>query len=288
MRIASVAGRAKLVVGGKLVDIAGASEGRLPESPDALWNVWHDVRDWADRIDTATVVGDPIDESVVFEAPVPRPRQVFAIGLNYRDHAAEAGLDIPSEPLVFTKFASSLTGPDAVVRLSGDRVDWEAELVVVVGRGGRDIPPGKALDHVAGVMVGQDLSDRTVQNAGRPPQFSLGKSFEGYAPTGPWVVTLDELPQTDASGLRIVCEIVDPATGERRRVQDGLSSDMVFGLRELVERLSTIVELYPGDLIFTGTPAGVGIGRDPHEFLSPGLVLETTIEGIGMIRQELR
>jgi 2-keto-4-pentenoate hydratase/2-oxohepta-3-ene-1,7-dioic acid hydratase in catechol pathway len=186
---------------------------------------------------------------------------------------------------VFTKFASSITGPFSTIQLSGPRVDWEAELVVVIGRAGRHIARAQALDHVAGVTVGQDLSDRTTQNAGRPPQFSLGKSYEGYAPVGPWVVTLDELPSRDAGGLRITCDIVDADTGERRRVQDGTSSDMVFGVEELIVRLSAIVELFPGDLIFTGTPAGVGIGRDPQEFLSPGDVLVTEIDHIGTIRQ---
>lgn len=288
MRLASIGGRAKLIREERLVDVALASEGRFPESLDLIWEQWAEFDAWARGFEIDLLASDPVDDTTAFDAPVRRPRQVFAIGLNYRDHAEEAGLAIPSQPLVFTKFASSITGPDAVVVLSGERVDWEAELVVVIGRGGRGIPRGDALAHIAGVMVGQDLSDRTTQNAGSPPQFSLGKSYEGYAPTGPWVVTLDELPAPDASRLRITCDIVDPVTGERRRVQNGLSSDMVFGVEELIEHLSAVVELYPGDLIFTGTPAGVGIGRKPHEFLSPGLVLETTIEHVGTIRQELR
>lgn len=288
MRIASANGRAKIVAGGNVIDIATVSDGRFPDTVEMLWERWDEFAVWVRDVDPESIPGDRLDDSIVFDAPVPRPRQVFAIGLNYKDHADEAGLDLPTEPLVFTKFASSITGPHTDVHLSGPSVDWEAELVVVIGRGGRDIAGDDALDHVAGVTVGQDLSDRTTQNAGKPPQFSLGKSYQGYAPTGPWVVTLDELPTRNPAGLGIVCEILDPATSARRRVQDGNSRDMVFDVPTLIEHLSAIVELYPGDLIFTGTPAGVGIGRNPHEFLTPGLVLETTIEHIGTIRQELR
>lgn len=287
MRLASIEGRAKLIQAQKIFDVSTVSSGRFSHQLDLVWERWDEFEAWTRDLDFDTQDATLVGGDTVFDAPVRRPRQIFAVGLNYKDHADESGLALPSQPLVFTKFASSIAGPNSVVELSGTRVDWEAELVVVVGRGGRGITREEALSHVAGVMVGQDLSDRTTQNAGAPPQFSLGKSYEGYAPTGPWVVTLDELPKRDASGLRITCDILDPGTGKRQRVQDGKSSDMVFGVEELIEHLSSIVELYPGDLVFTGTPAGVGIGMDPNQFLSPGLVLETTIEHVGTIRQEL-
>jgi 2-keto-4-pentenoate hydratase/2-oxohepta-3-ene-1,7-dioic acid hydratase in catechol pathway len=219
-------------------------------------------------------------------SPVPRPSQIFGIGLNYADHAAEAGLEVPDEPLVFTKFPSSLTSADVEVRLSGDRVDWEAELVVVVGRTGRDVAAADAWDHVAGLTVGQDLSDRAVQWAGGSPQFNLGKSFAGYAPVGPAVVSVDEVRAAhDPDALAVRCTIEDGS--EERVLQDGNSRNLIFSVPELIARLSAIVELRAGDLIFTGTPAGVGAGLEPPVFLRAGQTLTTEIEGLGTIRQRL-
>lgn len=284
MRIANLNGRAVLLGTGAL-DLESASEGRFGPDPLAVLRDLPAVLEWGRTVD---VDGHP--DSCSFEprdlgAPVAAPSQVFGVGLNYADHAAETGMALPEEPLVFTKFPSSLTGPVATVRLAGDRVDWEAELVVVIGSGGRDIPESAGWDAVAGLTVGQDLSDRTVQNRGNRPQFSLGKSFAGYGPTGPAVVTLDELRRDhDLDALRVRCRLQD-AEGERQ-VQDGTTADLIFPIPVLVSKLSRIVELRPGDLIFTGTPAGVGIGRDPQEFLRPGQVLTTEIEGLGSIRTE--
>jgi len=280
MRIANLAGRAVLL-GTAAVDVATASEGRFGPDPMSIWADWAAFREWAAGVDAdAHPAAQPFEVGDL-DAPVPMPQQVFAIGLNYADHAAETGMALPTEPLVFTKFPSSLTGPEATVRLRGDRVDWEAELVVVIGEGGRDLPAG--WDAVAGLTVGQDLSDRTVQNRGDRPQFGLGKSFAGYGPTGPAVVTVDEVGEgRDLGALRIGCRL----TGDGEEVlQDGTTADMVFTVPELVARLSAIVELRPGDLIFTGTPAGVGLGRQPQRFLQPGQVLVTEIEGVGSIRQ---
>ncbi|MDQ1513563.1 MAG: 2,4-didehydro-3-deoxy-L-rhamnonate hydrolase [Microbacteriaceae bacterium] len=284
MRIGNLNGRAVLL-GGSALDIEHASEGRFDPDPLAVFRNLAAVLEWGRAID---VDGHP--DARPFEpedlgAPVPFPSQVFGIGLNYADHAAETGQDSPDEPLVFTKFPSSITGPYTTVRLAGDRVDWEAELVAVIGSGGRDIAESSGWNAVAGLMVGQDFSDRTVQNRGNRPQFSLGKSFEGYGPTGPAVVTLDELrTEHDPAALRVQCRVRD-ADGERD-LQDGTTADMIFPIPVLVAKLSRIVELRPGDLIFTGTPAGVGIGRDPQQFLRPGQVLTTEIEGLGSIRQE--
>jgi 2-keto-4-pentenoate hydratase/2-oxohepta-3-ene-1,7-dioic acid hydratase in catechol pathway len=283
MRIANQDGRAVLLGQRSALDVATASDERFGPDPMSVYRAWAAFRKWAATVDVdADPAARPFDPAGL-AAPVPAPEQVFAIGLNYADHAKETGMALPEHPLVFTKFPSSLAGPESTVRLSGDRVDWEAELVVVVGEGGRDLPA--SWDAVAGLTVGQDLSDRTVQNRGDRPQFGLGKSFAGYAPTGPAVVTIDELQSGhDLDALRIGCRVSEDG-GEERVLQDGTTADLVFSVPELVRRLSAVVELRPGDLIFTGTPSGVGLGRTPQEFLKPGQVLTTEIEGLGTIRQ---
>ncbi len=286
MRIGNLSGRGVLVEGSSALDIERASSGRFEADPQAVWVRWAEFREWADGVRVEGHADAITYEQRELAVPVPRPSQVFAIGLNYADHAAESNLEVPENPLVFTKFPSSLIGPDVTVRLSGDRVDWEAELVLVVGRGGRGIAEVDGWDAVAGLTVGQDLSDRTVQSWGKPPQFNLGKSFEGYGPTGPVVVTLDEVRQAhDPDALRLRCEVSDAENGQRHVLQDGTSADMIFPVPQLIARLSAIVELRPGDLVFTGTPAGVGLGRKPPVFLKPGQHVTTEIEGIGAIRQ---
>ena len=244
--------------------------------------MWEDFAAWAGAVDAATHPDAVRFEPAELGPPSPRPRQVIGVGLNYADHAAESGLPLPEEPVVFTKFASAVTGPDADVRLPGDTVDWEAELVIVIGRGGRGIPESDALSRIAGYTVGQDLSERTVQWQGTPAQFSMGKSFENFAPTGPAIVTLDEF--ADANRLALSTTITS-ADGTETRVQDGSTEQLIFGVADLVSRLSHIVELLPGDLVFTGTPPGVGAGMDPKRFLVAGETLTTEIEGIGTIVQ---
>jgi len=185
-------------------------------------------------------------------------------------------VDPPTSPVVFTKFVSSFVGPAGDVALPSDSVDWEVELVAVIGRTASRIPSGTGWDHVAGLTVGQDLSERRIQGRGSVPQFSLGKSFPGFAPTGPWLVTPDELPCRD--DIALTCDVNGVV------VQSGRTSDMVFGVPELVEHLSEVVTLFPGDIIFTGTPAGVGASQTPQRFLAPGDVLSSHIEGIGSMR----
>ncbi|WP_382309444.1 fumarylacetoacetate hydrolase family protein [Herbiconiux sp. UC225_62] len=286
MRVANLDGRAVLLGDARALDIAAASVGRFPADPQLVYDSWAELAGWGEAIDVDRHPRAVDLDRALLGAPVPRPGQILAVGLNYADHAEESGLAVPEHPLVFTKFASSLTGPDAVVRLSGARVDWEAELVVVIGAGGRDIPPEEAWDRVAGLTIGQDISDRDVQWWGSSSQFSLGKSFEGYAPTGPAVVSVAEIDAAyDRDDLRIGCRSID-AAGRERVLQDGRTRDMIFTIPTIIHRLSAIVELRPGDLIFTGTPAGVGSGRTPEEFLTPGLTLVTEIDGLGSIRQE--
>jgi 2-keto-4-pentenoate hydratase/2-oxohepta-3-ene-1,7-dioic acid hydratase in catechol pathway len=212
-------------------------------------------------------------------APLLRPAQVFGIGLNYRDHAAESGVGVPAAPAVFTKFRTCLTGPYDAVRLPSGQVDWEVELVVVIGRRAERVAEEQAWSYVAGVTVGQDLSERSVQLAGPVPQFSLGKSFPGFGPFGPAIVTPDEL--ADPDDLELACFLDDEV------LQKGRTRDMVFSVPELVARLSAVCPLLPGDLIFTGTPPGVGMARQPPRFLTAGATLISTVENVGELRNLL-
>lgn len=278
MRLANVHGRAVLVTGDDSgIDVGAASDGRFGPGLPAVFDDWDAFRPWARALDP--VVGELRFDRAELGPPSPAPRQVFAIGLNYGAHAAESPFDAPQGmPPVFTKFVSSLTGPDSVVEIPQDgHVDWEVELVVVIGREARGVSAERAWDHVAGVTVGQDISERISQLAGPAPQFSLGKSFPGFAPTGPWLVTADELPARDdlALGARIGDE----------PVQDGRTGRMLYSVPELIEALSAVLPLLPGDIVFTGTPEGVGIGRKPARFLEAGETLTSWIEGVGEIRQ---
>ncbi len=279
MRLANLAGRAVVVTGGGAVDLAEASDGRFGPDPAAVFDHWDDLMAFVGGLGSHGAVPAlvPVDPARL-GPPSPTPRQVFAIGLNYRSHAAESGMEVPSVPATFTKFPACLTGQEARVELSGDTVDWEVELVAVVGRRADRVRADRAWDHVAGLTVGQDLSDRTVQFAAAR-QFSLGKSFRGYAPAGPWLVTPDEF--TDRDDLGLGCTV----NGEV--VQDARTGEMIFDVAHLVAELSAVVPLLPGDLIFTGTPAGVGMGRTPPRYLAPGDVLESWIEGIGTLRTHL-
>ncbi|WP_236794370.1 fumarylacetoacetate hydrolase family protein [Amycolatopsis sp. GM8] len=271
MRLVNLSGRAHLISRQGAIDIAKASGGRFGPDPMDLFPQWPEFRSWA--------ADAPWDGALPYRtadlhAPVPRPRQVFAIGLNYAEHADETGLSAaPQTPSVFTKFASSLTGPAGRITLSGSSVDWEVELVVVMAQTTSGITAADAWDHIGGVTVGQDFSDREVQMRGQPPQFSLGKSFPGFGATGPALVTPDEVDR-DAP-LRLRCWLNDEL------VQDGHTGQMILPVDVLIERISAVCTLYPGDLIFTGTPAGVGMGRVPARYIADGDVVRTRIEGIG-------
>ncbi len=279
MRIANLSARLVLVEGDRALDVASASSGRFDANPAAVFDRWDEFAQWASTADRRAA--EPFDPAKL-GPPSPRPRQIIGVGLNYADHAAEAGMAIPDEPLVFTKFPSSVTGPDADVRLAGPTVDWEAELVVVIGRGGRRIPVAEASGRIAGYTVGQDLSERTVQWHGDSPQFSMGKSFEGFAPIGPVIASLDEFADPDRLGITTTIVSTD---GTETVVQRSSTDQLIFGVAELLSRLSEVIELLPGDLIFTGTPPGVGAGMNPKRFLVAGETLRTEIEGIGTIVQ---
>ncbi|OZM74339.1 fumarylacetoacetate hydrolase [Amycolatopsis antarctica] len=278
MRLGNVAGRAALLgdpaEAPVSVDLHDASGGRFGPEVQSCYENWDALRAWHAGAELSP--GRPISPDEL-GPPVPAPRQVFAVGLNYRDHATESGFTAPDTPLVFTKFPSCVTGPVGAVELPSDTVDWEVELVAVVGRRAHRVAERDGWQHVAGLTAGQDLSDRGVQLAGDPPQFSLGKSFPGFAPIGPAVVTADEF--ADPDDLTLGCDLGgDP-------VQRGRTRDLVFGIPALIAALSRILPLLPGDLLFTGTPAGVGMGRTPPRYLRPGETLRTFVDGVGELRQ---
>lgn len=272
MRLANLDGRVTAIVNGGGLDVEKATAGEFGNDIFAAVECWAAL---AAAISTSDVAPTPIDDQL-FGAPIPMPRQVFAIGLNYRDHAAEANLAIPEAPLVFTKFPACTTGPTAEVELPSGGVDYEVELVVVIGKKAEQVTRDRAWEHVAGYMVGQDLSERSVQLAGPAPQFSLGKSYPGFGPTGPVIVGLEEFADPDA--LALGCSIGDEV------LQDGNTANLIFDVRDLIVRLSAVCALLPGDLIYTGTPAGVGMGRTPPRFLAPGETLTSYVETVGELR----
>lgn len=213
--------------------------------------------------------------------PIPWPEKVICIGLNYADHAAESGLPIPSEPVVFNKFVTALRGPHDPIVLprNSSKVDYEAELVVVIGRGGRHIAIEAAPAHVGGYMCGHDVSARDWQLEKAGGQWLLGKSFDSFAPTGPELVTPDEVgdPGTLDISLR----------RNGQTLQHSNTRQLIFSVPQLIAYVSGVCTLAPGDLIFTGTPPGVGAARKPPVFLQPGDVVEVEIERLGILRNEV-
>lgn len=271
MKIANVSGRAHLVADGRLVDVEKASGGRLPADPMALIPRLAEVGELPVPDDAPPLDGARLDP------PVPRPSKILAIGLNYRAHAEESGLQLPDQPVVFTKLPSSLIGPTGEIVIPGGRVrvDWEAELVVCIGKGGKRIARADAWSHVAGVSGGQDVSDREEQFRALR-QFTMAKSFDTYSPLGPVLVSVDEL--ADPDDLKIECRV------DGEIMQSSRTSDLIFPVPELVQWTSRVCTLEAGDLIYTGTPSGVGDSRQPPRYLGPGNVVETEIEGVGVMR----
>ena len=265
MKLGIAGGRPIAVVNEKRFEVEGASSF---DSRTGVASLLNDLPQMS--------LGAEIENRLEFDAPLPSPTQVFAVGLNYRRHAHEMNLQLPSRPMIFTKFPSSIGRPNTEIAIPGTTTDWEAELVVVIGRTGRAITIGNAPDFIAGYMVGQDVSERTVQMANNPAQFSLGKSYENFAPMGPYLTTADEI--SNPQELMIRCSL----NGEL--MQNESTGDMAFSVYEIVSYISQVCELRAGDVIFTGSPAGVGQGLNPPRFLQPGDVLETEIDGLGLIR----
>jgi 2,4-didehydro-3-deoxy-L-rhamnonate hydrolase len=275
MRIGNLSGRLTVFTDVGAVDVEKASSAQFGSDPQAVYGRWDEFVGWAAQAMSTT-------DAVPFEMgalgpPSPRPAQVFGIGVNYEAHTAEAKLKVPEFPVVFTKFPTSITGPIGDIVLSGPTVDWEAELVAVIGKRARNVPIEQGWDYVAGLTVGQDLSDRTEQQKNERPQWSLGKSFPGFGPIGPWLVTVDEFP--DPNNLELGCTV------NGMEMQKARTSSLVFSVPALIAELSAKLPLLPGDIIFTGTPAGVGAAREPPVYLKAGDELVTTVEGIGELRQ---
>lgn len=212
-------------------------------------------------------------------APVARPGKVFAIGLNYADHIAESKMDTPQTQVWFTKAATSVNGPFDPIQIAKDsaHTDYEVELVAVIGKRGRYISKADAPSHVFGYCVGNDVTERMWQH--RTPQWSLGKSFDTHAPIGPWITTADEVGDPHDLGLR--CFV----NGEKR--QDSNTKHLVFNIWDQIEHLSYAMTLEPGDLIFTGTPGGVGAAMEPRKFLNAGDVVRCEIDNLGAIEATL-
>lgn len=273
-KLANAGGRACLFIDGRIADVERVSDGRFSSDPMEALLRWDDFVEWASSVGPGAAEVDP-DEATIGPC-VPRPQKVFAVALNYRQHAEETGAEVPPAPSVFTKFPSCLVGPNSDVVLPSRFVDWEVELVAVIGRVGSRIPEERALDHVAGYCAGQDYSERVVQTTGGRPQFSLAKSYDTFGPIGPALVSLDGFDDPNDVGLW--CEV----NGER--VQDSRTSDLIFSVPVLVSYLSDICTLEPGDLIFTGTPSGVGVAHQPPRFLEPGDVVTSGVEGVGTLR----
>ncbi len=275
-RLVNVNGRAALERDGRWYDLAAVSGDTTLADPLAAVARHRELHALDERCQSATAAG--LIAEAVLGAPIPQPRQVFGIGLNYRDHAGESNVPLPPAPLTFTKFPSCIVGPTADVPLSGEMVDWEVEIVAVIGDETTHVGVADAWSVVAGLMLGQDISDRAVQMTGMPPQFCLGKSFANYGPTGPALVSTDGFD--DPNDIALWCDVA----GER--MQTARTTELIFSIPTLVAYLSSICPLYPGDLIFTGTPSGVGMARG--RYLAVGETVISGADAIGELRNTCR
>jgi 2-keto-4-pentenoate hydratase/2-oxohepta-3-ene-1,7-dioic acid hydratase in catechol pathway len=280
MRWVTVAGeegpRACGVWHGEYVDVNAAD----PEMPATVRELLELGSEWQHRAWAALPRGvvrhDPANVALL--APVPDARKIICIGLNYRDHAAESGVPVPEEPVLFSKYPTALVGHGAPIVLPkvSQQVDYEAELVLVIGRKGRHIPRERALEYVGGYSVGHDVSARDWQLNKPGKQWMAGKTFDTFAPVGPELVTRDEVPDPQNLGIRLRLN--------GQTMQDSNTSQLVFGVADLVAYLSQVFTLEPGDLIFTGTPPGVGMARKPPVWLKPGDTVEVEIDRLGCLR----
>lgn len=273
-RLANVAGRSALVRGDHYFDLAAISAGAFDSDPMNAISRPDELRELSSSLDGREPTG--LIEQADLLAPVPRPTNVFALGLNYAGHAEESGFEVPSTPLVFGKFPSSVAGPGTPIVVPGETIDYEAEVVVVIGAPGANIARERAWDHVVGVTAGQDVSDRALQFAASPPHFDLGKSRDGYGPIGPVLLSPDALEDREAIGIECL------VNGETR--QQGSTAELIFDVPTIIEYLSSILTLNTGDLIFTGTPNGVGMATG--NMLQPGDVVETRVSGVGSLVNE--
>jgi 2-keto-4-pentenoate hydratase/2-oxohepta-3-ene-1,7-dioic acid hydratase in catechol pathway len=236
-----------------------------------------------EQVAAALARATPLPQTpTVILPPILRPSKILCVGLNYADHARETDQEIPSEPLIFNKLPTAICGQAAEIVLPrcSQRVDYEAELVVVIGRGGRDISQSSALQHVAGYCCGNDVSARDWQKEKPGGQWLLGKSFDTFGPVGPHLVTADEL--TEPNNLEIVCRL------NGKTMQRSHTGQLIFPIEYLISYVSQVCTLQPGDLLFTGTPPGVGVARNPPVFLKSGDRVEVEIEQIGVLGNPVR
>ena len=264
------------VRGDRIVDLAAASGGRLPTDMVAFLGQGEPAMQLAREV-VRDAEATLLLSEVTLLAPVPHPSKVVAIGLNYMDHCRENNVDPPRSPVIFAKFPSAVIGPGAAIRWDPaltNQVDYEVELAVVVGRTARCVPVERALDYVAGYTICNDVSARDLQFG--DGQWVRGKSLDTFCPLGPWLVTGDEVP--DPHGLSLRCAV------NGQVMQDSTTAEMIFGVAELVAFSSRAFTLFPGDVIATGTPHGVGVFRDPPFFLHGGDVVTAEIEGLGQLR----
>ena len=269
--------RLGLLADERVIDVAEASGGALPGDMLAFIAAGEPALEGARKLPVAG--GRPL-AGVRLLAPIPRPaRNIVCVGLNYAEHASESRITsgLPEAPVYFTKPPSTVIGPEAAIPWHGHvsrRIDWEVELVAVIGRRGIDIPEERALEHVFGYTVGNDVTARDLQ--ARHQQWYKGKGLDGFCPLGPWIVTTDEI--ADPQALRLQLRV----NGALK--QDARTDDMIFGVAKLISAWSQGMTLEPGDLLMTGTPSGVGFARKPPEYLQPGDVVEAEIDAIGLLR----
>ena len=252
-------------------DLETISDGAVSADPMEALTTPEVLHDLSENLDNFAASGNVDD--VVLGAPVPRPTNSFGIGLNYQTHVDEAAMETPDVPMVFAKLPTCITGPTSDVQMRSGECDYEGELVVVIGPGGKDINEDQGWGHVVGLTVGQDFSDRGAQFMNTPAQFTLGKSMDSFGPTGPVLVSPDSFP--DPADLELQTRV----NGELR--QHDRTSSLIFSIPKLIAFISRFVTLTTGDLIFTGTPEGVGFRNGV--FLTDGDVVRTSIEGIGTL-----
>ncbi len=267
--------RAALAVPGGLVDLHAAD----PSLPDSLPGILAAGSECLERVAACAQEAPTLAEDQARFLPViPSPQKILCVGLNYADHARESGTEVPEEPVIFSKFASALTGHGQPIELprASAEVDYEAELVVVIGRRGKHVPEDQAMDYVAGYACGHDVSARDWQLRKPGGQWLLGKTFDTFAPVGPYLVTRDEVP--DPHQLDIQLRL----NGET--MQSSNTRELIFSIPRLIAYISQVMTLEVGDLIFTGTPPGVGFSRKPPVFLKPGDVAEVEIQHLGVLR----
>ena len=268
---ANVNGRSALVRENSFFDLEVISDGAVSADPMEALTTPEALHGLSANLEAFAASGNVDD--VVLGAPVPRPTNSFGIGLNYQTHVDEAAMETPDVPMVFAKLPSCITGPTSDVQMRSSECDYEGELVVVIGPGGKDIDENQAWEHVVGLTVGQDFSDRGAQFMNTPAQFTLGKSMDSFGPTGPVLVSTDSFP--DPADLELQTRV----NGELR--QHDRTSSLIFSIPKLIAFISRFVTLTTGDLIFTGTPEGVGFRNGV--FLTDGDVVRTSIEGIGTL-----